>query len=64
MAWGTKGTAATAVLNWTNTVVNFSALVQKQNVEASVTQFQASEYTCGTSTNYGDIINFGHRDSF
>jgi len=60
MAWGAEGAAPTSVLNGTNTGINFSSLVQKHNVEASVTQFQASEYTCGTSTNYGDIITFAH----
>jgi hypothetical protein len=64
MAWGTQGAAPASILNGTNTGINFSALVQKQNVEASVTQFQASEDACGTSTDYDNVIDFGHRDSF
>jgi hypothetical protein len=37
IAWGAQRTAPASVLNGTNTGINFSALVQKQDVEASVT---------------------------
>jgi hypothetical protein len=64
MAWGAEGTASTSILNRTNASINLSPLVQEQNVEAGIRQFQASEDTRGTGTDYGDIIIFGHRDSF
>jgi hypothetical protein len=63
MAWGAQGAAPAFVLNGTNTGINFFALVQQQNIEPGVTQFQAGEYARGTSTDYGNIIGFGHRDS-
>jgi hypothetical protein len=62
MAWGAQATASSPVLNGANTCVNISALVQKQNIEASVAQFQAGEYACRASTDYGNIANPGHHD--
>jgi len=64
MAWRAQGTTPASVLNGTNTGINFSAFVHKQNIEASLTQFQAGKYACGTSTDYRNVIDFGHRDSF
>jgi hypothetical protein len=37
MAWRAQGTTPASVLNGTNTGINFTALVQKQNIEPGVT---------------------------